>query len=251
MKGTRIEEEAIVLGTVDTGESDRVVRLLTRGHGRVGAFAAGARKSRRRFAGALEPFTLLRVSMAQRRGELFFLDSCTILDAHAGLRMDLGRIAHAGHAAELCRGLCREQEANEPLFSELLAYLRRLAEGEPDPSALLAFELAALEHAGVAPRLDGCAVCGGVVPGGALFDPGHGGILCGICEPTAFAGAMRAEAAVIDAVAGLQRATPFEQRVEDPRVRAGARQLVRRFTYQVLGHAPRSLEFLAQVGVEG
>ena len=50
----RFSDEALVLSTVDFGEADRIVTLFTRGHGRLSAFAAGARKSKRRFAGALE-----------------------------------------------------------------------------------------------------------------------------------------------------------------------------------------------------
>ena len=50
----RFAEEAVVLASVDYGEADRVVTLFTRGRGRLTAFAAGARKSKRRFAGALE-----------------------------------------------------------------------------------------------------------------------------------------------------------------------------------------------------
>ncbi|HVI73863.1 MAG TPA: DNA repair protein RecO, partial [Anaeromyxobacteraceae bacterium] len=51
----------VVLRTVDYGESDRVVSLLTAERGKVSAFARKARVSRRRFGGALEPFTLLQV----------------------------------------------------------------------------------------------------------------------------------------------------------------------------------------------
>ena len=59
---------AIVLRTVDYGESDRVVTLLTAERGKLAAFARGARASRRRFGGALEPFTLLAVEARERRG---------------------------------------------------------------------------------------------------------------------------------------------------------------------------------------
>lgn len=251
MSGARIVEEAIVLGAVDYGESDRVVTLLTRGHGRIGAFAAGARRSRRRFAGALEPFTRLRVELTERRGDLLFLDSCTVVDAHAGLRADLARLGHAGHAAELARELCREREANEALFLLLAAYLEALAGREADPSALLAYELAALDRAGVAPRFADCAICGAAAGAGALFDPGHGGAVCAACVPGAHPGAVRAEAATLAAAHRLQRAAPFDAAIEDPRVRARVRELVRRFTHHLTGRRQRSLDFLAQVGVEG
>lgn len=246
--------EALVLGTTDYGESDRVVALFTRDKGRLAAFAAGARRSKRRFAGALEPFTRLQVELSERRGDLLFLDSASVVEAHAGLRLDLARLGYAGHAVELCRELCKEREPHEELYDELCAYLDRLARGGGEASAtgLLAFELAALGHVGLAPRLDACAICGGAVEGGALFDPPNGGAVCERCKGMAFAGAVPAGAEALRAAALLQRSGPAAcVEIADPRLRAEVRRLVRRFTHQVLGRDPRSLAFLAQVGIEG
>ncbi|AKU89940.1 DNA repair protein RecO [Vulgatibacter incomptus] len=243
--------EAIVLGSVDYGESDRIVTFLTRDRGRLSAFAAGARKSKRRFAGVLEPFTRLEVRLQERRGELLFLASCSLHDGHAGLREDLGRIAHAGHAAELCRELCRDREPHEELFDLLAVYLRALC-GEPArPEDLLAFELAALRHAGVSPRFTDCALCGAGADGGALFDPAHGGIVCGACAGQAQPGSIRADAQTLEAVRALQAAGPFAGvAVDDPRTRRAASGLVRSFTREIVGKPLRSLDFLAQVGLE-
>ncbi len=244
--------EAIVLGSVDYGESDRVVTLLTRDRGRISAFAAGARKSRRRFAGALEPFTRLEVRLAERRGDLLFLASCQVRDGHAGLRDDLGRIAHAGHATELCRALCRDREPHESLYDLLAGYLAALCAQPARPEDLLAFELGALHHAGVAPRFTDCSLCGRNVEGAALFDPPHGGVVCDGCVAQAHPGALRAGAASLAAARALQRAGPFAgAAIDDPITRAQARKLVRRCTQQVLGQQLRSLDFLAQVGIEG
>lgn len=243
---------AVVLGGVDHGDSDRVMTLLTRARGKLGAFAAGARRSKRRFAGALEPFTLLEVRLLERRGELLFLESCRIVDAHAGLREDLGRIGHAGHAAELCRELCREREAHEGLFDDLVRYLSALAAAEARPEDLLAFELAALGHAGLAPRLSDCAICGAAIEGAAAFDPDHGGVLCERCVPQAHRGAVNASADALDLLRRLQAAGFFAGvSAPDAGQRARARALVRRFTRHAIGREPRSVEFLARVGIEG
>jgi DNA repair protein RecO (recombination protein O) len=244
--------EAVVIGGVDYGDSDRVLTLLTRARGKVAAFAAGARRSRRRFAGALEPFTLLSVRLREGRGELSFLESCDVIAAHGGLREDLGRLAHAGHAAELCRELTREGEAHPELFADLVDYLGKLAGAEASPSDLLAFELRALAHAGFAPRLADCAVCGAQVAGDALFDPDHGGVLCASCAATAGRGALPADAAALAALRELQARGPFGGAgIENAGLRARARALVRRFTRHAIGRDPRSLEFLARLGIEG
>ena len=64
----RFWERALVLSHLDYGDADRLVTLFTAARGKLTAFAAGARKSRRRFAGALEPFTLIQAKLVERRG---------------------------------------------------------------------------------------------------------------------------------------------------------------------------------------
>jgi DNA repair protein RecO (recombination protein O) len=100
---------AVVLGTVDYGESDRVVVLLTRERGKLSAFARGARASRKRFGGALQPFTLLDAEVRERAGsDLLGLDAVDVVQAFGGIRTDLARIACAGYACELARELVRD-----------------------------------------------------------------------------------------------------------------------------------------------
>ncbi|MGB8930511.1 MAG: DNA repair protein RecO, partial [Anaeromyxobacteraceae bacterium] len=158
---TRFKVEGIVLRVVDYGESDRIVTLLTRERGKVGAFARGARASRRRFQGLLEPFTLLAVELTDRRGDLLGLESASALRAHGGIRGELARIAVAGYATELACELVRDAEPHAGLFDLLAAFLGALDAATPHPAALRAYELGALAEAGFMPRLDSCARCGG------------------------------------------------------------------------------------------
>src|SRR3954469_25355902 len=119
----RFEEDAVVLSTVDYGEADRGVPLFTLGRGKLTAFAAGARKSKRRFAGALEPFTLVRAQLCERRGDTFRLDGVDVETGFYAVRDDLPRIARALYCVELCRELTRDREPHPQLFSLLVEYL--------------------------------------------------------------------------------------------------------------------------------
>ena len=55
------ESEAIVLRTYPMREADLLVTLFTRLEGKVRGVARSAKKSKRRFGGALEPLTYVRV----------------------------------------------------------------------------------------------------------------------------------------------------------------------------------------------
>ena len=242
----RWSDEALVLGTVDYADADRLVTLFTRGHGKLTAFAAGARKSRRRFAGALEPCTLLRAQLVERRGSTRRLDGVDVLRAFHRLRSDLSRIGRALYAVELCRELVRDEEPHPELFEAARSWLVELEEGAAGPTSLIAFELRALALAGLMPRFDACCLCG--CPPGAepRFDPAHGGAVCAQCQGRA-PGAARVVPDHLRALAALQSG---ERTPLPAPVRAAARGLLNSFIAHQLGRPLRGVEFLRQLGVD-
>lgn len=241
----RIRARAVVLSTLDYGEADRIVTLLTEERGRLAAFAAGARKSRRRFAGALEPCTLLWAQLVQGRGETWRLDGVEVIDAFGELRGDLALIARGAYAAELTRELCRDLQPHPELYALLCRFLAALARQGAGAISMMRFELLALALAGLMPRLDRCSRCGAPPESQALFDPEHGGLLCPGCAQEG-GHPISPEAARL--LAALQREP---QRGELPRhVRAEARAILTRFIAHHLGKRPRSLDFMREVGVE-
>src|SRR5437879_13898802 len=76
------ESEAIVLRTYPLREADLLVTLFTRAEGKVRGVARSAKKSKRRFGGALEPLTYVRAFYDVREGqELARLDSCQVVES--------------------------------------------------------------------------------------------------------------------------------------------------------------------------
>jgi DNA repair protein RecO (recombination protein O) len=242
----RFIDEALVLGTVDYGEADRLVTLFTRSRGKLTAFAVGARKSRRRFAGALEPCTWLRAQLVERQGSTLRLDGVDVVRAFPHLRSDLSRIGRALYVVELCRELLRDREPHPELFDLTGAWLGHLEEGAAGPTSLLAFELEALSLAGFRPRFDACSVCGGALGAEPRFDAAHGGGVCQLCQGRA-PGAARVAPELLQALAELQAGhrTPLAAPL-----RARARGLLNAFISHHLGRALKGVDFLQQLGVD-
>ncbi len=243
----------VVLRAVDYGEADRVVTLLTRERGKVSAFARGARASRRRFGGALEPFTLLTAEARERAGsDLLGLDTVAVVRGFPALRADLARIACAGYAAELARELVRDHEPHPELLALLLEYLALLEAAPARPAGLRAFELGALRAAGLMPRLDRCARCGGALEVGAAvrFDPGQGGALCGGCGQAAAPGLPVLSASALAALARLQEGGLAASGAESLSPPAGgqARAALGGFIEHHLGRRLAARRFLDEVG---
>ena len=254
--------DALVLRAIPYGEADAVVHLLVRGRGRISAFARGARSSRKRFGGALEPFQRVEALVAEREGqELWALREARVVEGHARLREDLHRIAHAGYAAELIHDLTRAGQPADGLFTLLEEFLTRLEAGAATSARLRALELLALEAAGFAPELAACARCGSEVPQGrAGFDPDAGGVICERCTqlgtPLALSHGSRAALrqlrtgglSAADAPASADGSgRPADARAFEDAC-AQAQRPLRAFLQHHIGRALRSSEFLAQVG---
>ena len=87
----RESDRAFLLRSVNFKESDKIVTLFLERMGKISAMAKGARKSWRRFGGALEPFSLFEVTVVQGKGNLWRLDEATLISPHSDLASDLSQ----------------------------------------------------------------------------------------------------------------------------------------------------------------
>src|SRR5207248_7073357 len=111
------DSEAIVLRTYPLREADLLVTLFTRAEGKVRGVARSAKKSKKRFGGALEPLTRVRLYWEDReRHELARIDSCDILWSPLAETIDYPRAVALAHVAELTDELLPDREANDAVF---------------------------------------------------------------------------------------------------------------------------------------
>ncbi|ADB51522.1 DNA repair protein RecO [Conexibacter woesei] len=187
MASRSLRTEAIVLRSIRFGEADRILHLYTPDHGRVGAIAKGARKTRSRFGARLEPFFHLRVNLHLSRGDLHTVTSADTIDPHGPLRE---RACSLDAASRACDAVTRLFETDDPspAVFHLLANELRLLDGDERHSgqaAQLAFRLKLLVAGGFTPQLASCASCGESdhLSG---FSGSAGGVVCSACEASAF-----------------------------------------------------------------
>ncbi len=180
MKSSRCE--AIVIGSMDYRENDKIVTLFTLEHGKLKGIARGAKKSVRRFGGALEPFARLTLEIGLREG-LVQIHAADIFTVFPQIRTDLKRIAHAGYACDLTDALLPEGMSNSRLFRLLAAYLDHLERSPADPSDRRFFEINLLNVLGYRPALEQCAACAADLTGDAWLSPARAasGLLCAEC----------------------------------------------------------------------
>ena len=163
------QSEAIVLRTYPLREADLLVTLFTRVEGKVKGVARSAKKSRRRFGGALEPLTFVRLHYEDReRQELARLDSCEIVESPLSGPVDYARVVALEHLAETLDELLPDREANDAIFRLAVSVLRQLRDGSiwlP----LTYFQLWLVRLVGFLPELTVCSQCGQSLNGSRAF----------------------------------------------------------------------------------
>jgi DNA repair protein RecO (recombination protein O) len=174
--------EAVVLRHSDYGEADRLLTLYTRQLGKTRAIAKGARKIASRKAGHIEPFTQVKLQLAQGRDMLIVTQADTI-DAYQPLREDLILTSHASYVLELLDRFTYQDETENPgLFRLLTNTLSRLA-AKADPWLVIRYyEMRLLDQLGFRPQLFECANCRRpILPEDQYFSFSAGGVICPRC----------------------------------------------------------------------
>jgi len=174
--------EAVVIRTLDYGESHKIVVLLSREAGKISVMARGARKTRSRLAAVTQLFTYGEFSYYQSaHGQMGTLSDGDILASRHLLRSDLHKSAYAAYCAELVDRLVGDREGSAFLFAQFLAALEALEQGKDEQIVARLFELRMLDEAGYALSLERCASCGGEADQPVLH-PASGGSLCSACS---------------------------------------------------------------------
>ena len=252
------ETLGVVLRTTPLRESDLLVVLYTELHGKISAVARGARRSQKRFAGALSLLVLANWELGRKpRGDLWSVDGAEIVREWTRLSSDVVAVAHASYIVELV-GALLPTEAPDPHALEVICALwDSLAEGGPSPGALRAAELALLEVGGHRPAIDQCAACGERdLESGAVFDPERGGAICRRCAASSRNLGIRQldpqTRAYLRAV--IEADTPSAARAVDTDERFtsadrhAARDAMLAMVQTLVGRPLKSLEYIAKLG---
>jgi DNA repair protein RecO (recombination protein O) len=177
-----IRSRAFLLRARAYGESDTIAVLVTADRGKISGIARGARRSRRRFAGAaLQPFHEITIRYKRRaHSELVFLEESRVETGFDAVAERVDAFAWASYMTELADVVLPAGEPCAPVFELYRATLERLSGADAVIPTCHHFVLRLLEHAGWCPDFEHCAICGSELEAETqpIVDPRGGGVIC-------------------------------------------------------------------------
>ncbi|MDX2055918.1 MAG: DNA repair protein RecO [Polyangiaceae bacterium] len=181
------DTDALILHQTLLGESDVILSLMTEQLGRVDAVARSARKSQKRFGGALEPIHTLRVKIEERSGrDLLSLKEAQLKVPRRTILRSLEGMEAAGRALSWLRHVAPARTREHELYARTTSLLDALdVEMHAGRSGLLLaeFGLQLMATTGFALEFERCVRCDTPCPEGrsSFIDPVRGGLICQKC----------------------------------------------------------------------
>ena len=151
-----IRTEAVVLRSLDYGETSQIVTLFTREKGKLGVMAKGARRPKSSFGATLQPMAYTQVVFYYKPTRtLQTLSESSHVESFHSLRRDLKSITVGLRIVELVDALMEEEDAQPEVFALLVRTLRRLDVAETRVTNLWLYaQLRLARMLGVAPAVE-------------------------------------------------------------------------------------------------
>ena len=174
----RMNTDALVLRVTDTGESDRLVTLLTAEYGVLRAFANRAKKINSKMHGATQSLCYGDFSIYKSR-DSYIIDDAVAKEVFFGLREDIEKLALSQYFCSLAAELVPEMEPARNYLRVILNSMHLLEKQRRTGDFIKAVtELKFMALSGFMPDLTVCPHCGCEPTGEIYFNVQEGCIFC-------------------------------------------------------------------------
>jgi DNA repair protein RecO (recombination protein O) len=179
--------DGVLTSSVDYGEHDKLITILTAEEGKIQAIAKGARSMRSQYLNATQPFVYGNFEL-YKKGDLYWLRAGSPKNSFYGLSGDLECLALANYVCDVANDISGEGVEADSLLRLVLNCLYVLSERKKAPKLVKAvFELRAAAMSGYYPlSLDLCDKCSKKLSYGkdsvcAYFEVEDGRLVCPEC----------------------------------------------------------------------
>jgi len=204
------KSEAVVLNAIPYGETSKILTIFTRDFGKLAMMAKGARNTKSKFGGALEPFTHLSVIFYERETrDMQYVSDVSIINPYLRIRNSMNRTYAALAMVEICNRLIHGNEENHRLFDVLTQSLEGMdAAVKHAVNGFMGFLIQAAELMGFRMELNRCPDCIDILAHENLkFNFELGRVSCEECKVTLPVGSNVLSKESVAAMRQLSRST--------------------------------------------
>ena len=181
--------DAILLRKIEYGDHDFIISFLTESKGKISVIAKNAKKSVKRFSGALDLFFDNHIQCTfpkKNKDGLIILSQAQIKNGFTNIRYDVFKTAYASFWVELIHFWLEEDKTQSDLYDLLLFSLDALNTGLISKKVLnLIFQIRFMSISGFSPNIENCDICKTSVDSieqkNIRFDFKEGRIICQNC----------------------------------------------------------------------
>ena len=176
--------EAVVLKTLNHGDTSKIITLYSREFGRLKLIAKGVRSPKSKAMGLFQPTRHIQVIYyTKATSDLQLFKSGELIDGFFGLEEDFDRLTLAQVMVELLNRSVEDEESHPRLFQLLVDSLSRLSNREiASAEAYWFFHTHLLRELGFRPHVGHCSVCRGTLDEGASLGNGTSQLECVKCH---------------------------------------------------------------------
>ena len=178
--------QGLVLRVTDYNDTDALLTLLTRNHGKLTVKARGLRRKNSPLIAPCQLLALGEFTLFEYRG-MYTINEAHSVELFQQLRRNLTKLTLGTYFAQVAEVISQEDIPSTELLSLVLNCLYALSKLDiPETLVKAVFELRSACLAGYAPDLYGCSKCGNPFPD--RFDLSEGRLECSGCRDSASTG---------------------------------------------------------------
>ncbi len=171
--------EGIILTETPSGDSSRILNILTREYGLIGVMAKNVKSLKSPLRTKTTKFTYGLFYLDYYEQKLSKLTDVDIIEPFKNVRQDIILLSYVSYICELTYQVVK-QNYNYTIFDDFIATLKKIDEGFNPLVMTNILEIKYLDYQGIGLNLDCCLRCGST-KNIITIDPDEGGYICQNC----------------------------------------------------------------------
>ncbi len=174
--------DAIILSQRQFGETDKLITVFTKEHGKKTIIAKGILKSTSPLIYHLDNMNLTRLVMSKGKN-LDLVTQASVIESFEQIRNSYELMVQGLYILELIDKFSIDNNADAKLYDSIIATFSRMNNNEPLLLNVRLFELNLLQSSGLMPEFNQCIECSVPVSSEQTFiNVNSGGVLCLNCK---------------------------------------------------------------------